>query len=79
MKTFRQTVFAGVLCAVAAAVCCTVTAAAAPVDDAYRAYNDFLQDQIDSIGLPADDVPEDELTKYTVRSTGSTSKSTMRS
>ena len=66
MKTFRKTILTGALCAVAAAVCCTVTAAAAPVDDAYRAYYDFLQEQIDSIGLPADDVPEDELTKYTV-------------
>ena len=60
MKKIRHTVIAGITCAVLIAVGCSVTAAAAPIDDAYRAYYDFLQDQIDSIGAPATDVPADE-------------------
>ena len=52
------------LCACAAAAGCMTMAAAAPVDDAYRAYYDFLQEQVDSIGLPANDVPSSELPQY---------------
>lgn len=66
MNRLRQTVLTGLICAVLAAMGCTVTAAAAPIDDAYRAYYDFLQDQIDSIGMPVTDVPESEFTKYSV-------------
>lgn len=46
MKRIRHTVLTGLICAVLAAIGCTVMAAAAPIDDAYRAYYDFLQDQI---------------------------------
>ena len=50
--------------ALAVAVSCPVTAKAAAVDDAYRAYYDFVQTELDSIDLPPTDVPSSELTNY---------------
>lgn len=60
MKTIGRTLLAGAVCAAALGAGCLTTAAAAPIDDAYRAYYDFLQEQIDSIGMPVTDVPADE-------------------
>lgn len=60
MKTIGRTLLAGAVCAAALGAGCISTAAAAPIDDAYRAYYDFLQEQIDSIGMPVTDVPADE-------------------
>lgn len=50
--------------ALAVTVFCPVTAEASAVDDAYRAYYDFVQTELDSIGLPPTDVPSSELTNY---------------
>lgn len=64
MKKRWASVLAAAAVVLTAAVCHPVTAGAAAIDDAYRAYYDFLQTELDSIGLPASDVPSAEVASY---------------
>lgn len=65
MKRSARMILAAVS-ALALTSCCTITATATSADEAYCAYYNFLQDQINGIGQPATDVPAEELTQYTV-------------